>query len=179
MKLCNSILHSHPYLLGTWVLRCTNDVHLRDEYTYMVLNDDNTIKLKTIYQKNFFGLKKSRSGLIQEIINNNNEINVKIKYNYHNNYVQSLFGIEIPEIISAKNYYVIKSTLLITLYEKTLLIKVADTTLYYLFDLQIGKIKSPFIESGINTLFFSQFLTFFLNILLANAIHSLIKDLYI
>lgn len=179
MILSNQLINTYPFLIGTWVLRSTNDQFLKEGFTFLVLNDDNTIKLKTIYQEGIFGVKKSRSGYIEHVILNNNSTLLKVKYNSYSKYSQSIFGIQIPEVKSKNVEYLINKKLNAQLIEKSLFITDIDVPLYYLFDLQIGKFRSPLIETGINTLIFTQFVSFFLNLILANVIHLIIKDIYL
>jgi len=179
MKIYNLLINTYPFLMGTWVLRSTNDQSLKEGYTFLVLNDDNSIKLKTIYQEGIFGVKKSRSGYIENVITNNNNTLLKIKYNSYNKYSQSIFGIQIPEVKSENVRYSINKELTAQLIDRSLLFTDVDLPMYYLFDLQIGKIRSPLIETGMNTLIFTQFVSFFLNLILANVIHLILKDIYI
>jgi hypothetical protein len=178
MRVSNRLIKSFPYLLGTWILRSTNDKYLSDGFTYLVLHNDDTLKLKTIYQEGIIGVKKSRYGNIDNIRINNSAILLDITYNAYIKYSQSILGIQIPEFKSDELNYTMKKELSINIIDKTLLIKDLYLPLYYLFDLQIGKIKSPLIETGMNTLIFTQVVSFFLNLLMANLIHLLIKDLY-
>lgn len=179
MKIYNLLINTYPFLMGTWVLRSTNDQSLKKGYTFLVLNDDNSIKLKTIYQEGIFGVKKSRSGYIENVITNKNNTLLKIKYNSYNKYSQSIFGIQIPEVKSENVRYSINKELTAQLIDRSLLFTDVDLPIYYLFDLQIGKIRSPLVETGMNTLIFTQFVSFFLNLILANIIHIILKDLYI
>jgi hypothetical protein len=174
----NKLFNTFPHLLGTWILRSTNDKFLSDGFTYLVLKDDNTIKLKTIYQEGIIGVKKSRYGKIENIKYNESKILLNITYNCYMKYSQSILGIQIPEIKSDEIDYTIKKELTIDIIDKTLLIKDSNLPVYYLFDLQIGKIKSPLIETCINTLIFTQIVSFFLNLMLANFIHLIIRGDY-
>lgn len=171
------MINTYPFLLGTWILRSTNDKSLKDGYTFLVLYDDNSIKLKTIYHEGILGVKKSRSGHIENITLNDNNTLLKIKYDTYNKYSQSIFGIQIPEVKSENIKYSINRELTVQLIDKSLLVTDIELPLYYLFDLQIGKFKSPLVETGLNTLIFTQFLSFFLNLILANVIHTILKDL--
>jgi len=179
MIITRMILNTYPFLLGTWMLRATNDNFLKDGYTFLVLNDDNSIKLKTIYQEGIFGVKKSRSGYIKNIIMNDENISLEINYNGYNKYSQSILGIQIPEYKSENNIYSIDRELIVKITDSSLLITDKSSPLYYLFDLQVGKTKSPLVETGMNTLIFSQFVSFFLNLIMANIIHLMIKDIYL
>lgn len=179
MKLYNHLINKFPFLIGTWILRSTNDKYLNNGYTFLILNDDNSIKLKTNYQEGIVGVTKSRSGSIENILNNTNITNLKINYTSYNKFSHSIFGVEIPKINHEYIEYKISKDLNIQIIDKTMLITDIDLPLYYLFDLQIGNVKSPFIETQIHTLIFSQFVSFFLNLILANIIHLILKDLYL
>ena len=174
----NKLSNTFPHILGTWILRSTNDKYLLDGFTYLVLKDDNSIKLKTINQEGIVGVKKSRYGKIENIRYNNSDIIVDLSYDCYIKYTQSILGIQFPEIKSEKTNYHIQKEITINIIDKTLLIKDSYLLLYYLFDLQIGKIKSPLIETCINTLIFTQIVSFFLNLILANFIHLIISGNY-
>jgi hypothetical protein len=64
-----NLLIKNKFLLGNWILRSTNDNQLKNGYTFLIINDDNTIKLKTIYDENLVVIKKSTSGYIDNIYN--------------------------------------------------------------------------------------------------------------
>ena len=170
------LIKSFPYLLGTWTLRSTSDYSLLKGLTYLIINNDNTVKLRTLNQETFIGTKKSRSGIIYNISNyENNKYLVNIKYSYANKYSYSIMGIEIPEFQSEKKNYTIEKNLNLSLVDKTLFITDNNSSYYYLFDLNIGKIKHPYIETGLNTLIFTQIISFFLNLILAKILHDILN----
>jgi len=165
---------SYPLLLGTWILRSTNDKLLNNCLSYIVINYDDTIKFKTLKQEGFIGTKISTSGRILNITNfNDNDYSVNIVYSESNKYSYSVFGIEIPELKSELNNNIIRKDIDVRLYDKSILVKDCNTPLYYLFDLQIGKIKNPYIETGLNNFIFSQTISFLLNFIFAKLIHNL------
>ena len=161
------ILLLNKFILGNWILRATNDDKFKEGYTFLIINDDNTIKLKTIYDNNLIVSKKSISGYINNISNNSSHIGLlDITYNNYNLYSHSLFGIQLPEI-KAKGYKLnIRKKFIGELFERSLLIKDTKSSLYYLFDLQIGKIKSPYIETSLYTFIFTQFIGIVFSILI-------------
>ena len=163
----------NKFLLGTWILRASNDKFYKDGYTSLRLNDDNTIKLKTIYQNGIFAEKKSVSGNINIISNTDESIILDIIYSKYNIYSHSIFGIQIPEIKSKNRIFTIKKRFEAKIMDNSLLISDTKTPLYYLFDLQIGQIKSPYIEISFNTFIFSQIISIFLNLFLMDIINSL------
>ena len=148
----------------------TNDKFYKDGYTILKLNDDNTIKLKTIYQTGIFAEKKSIAGSINIISDTNNSDThnsglLEIVYSKYNIYSHSIFGIQIPEVKSKHRSFSIKKRFDAKIMDNSLLISDTKTPLYYLFDLQIGKIKSPYIEISFNTFIFSQMMSVFLTLL--------------
>ena len=168
---CRDLLIKNKFLLGNWILRSTNDNQLKNGYTFLIINDDNTIKLKTIYDQNLVVIKKSTTGNINNIENELSNIALlDISYINYNIYSHSLFGIQLPEIKSANKKINIKKRFKVELVDQSLLITDTRTPLYYLFDLQIGKIKSPYIEMSLYTFMFTQFIGILLNIMIINII---------
>ena len=161
------------FLLGTWILRASNDKFYKDGYTSLILNDDNTLKLKTIYQKGIFAEKKSISGNIKIISNTENSAILEITYSKYNIYTHSAFGIQIPEIKSKNRTFNIKKQFDAKIIDSSLLISDTKTPLYYLFDLQTGQIRSPYIEVGFNTFIFSQIISILLNLFFMDIINLL------
>ena len=160
---------TYPLLLGTWILRSTNDYSLSKGISYIVINNDDTIKFRTLNQEIIFGTKKSVSGKILNITNeNSSEYYVDLEYSQSNKYSYSLLGVEIPEYKSETKNYAMKKKLNITLHDKSILVQDTVLPLYYLFDLNIGKIQQPFIEIGLNTFIFTQIISFLLAKLLHN-----------
>jgi hypothetical protein len=171
----NKIININPFVLGKFELRSTNDPSLKDKYTYLILNNDDTIKLKTITKNGIVGTKISRTGKI--IIKNNynffnynkfdNNINIKLNYNNVNKYSYSIFDIEIPEFRyeQISNYNIEKE---LSIIEKNKSIFVIDNKLnyYYLFDTDNSKTKLPYIDITLVTLLSTQTLTFVINIIL-------------
>ena len=161
------------FILGNWILRATNDNYLnsKNAYTYIIISDNNNIKLKSIYNEGLITVKKSTSGIfniIETDINNNTIINnniayVDVIYNKYNIYSHSLFGIQLPEIKSENKTIMNKRRIKVELIDNSILVNDDKTPLYYLFDLQIGKIKSPFIEIYFNTFIFSQIFSLLLS----------------
>jgi hypothetical protein len=163
----------NKFLLGTWVLRASNDKYFKDGYTTLKLNDDNTLKIKTIYEKGIFAEKKSISGDIHIISTTDNLTLLDITYSKYNIYSHSAFGIQIPEIKSKNRKFTIKKRFEAKIIDNSLLISDTKTPLYYLFDLQIGQNKSPYIEISLNTFIFSQIIGIFLNLFFMDIINSL------
>jgi hypothetical protein len=167
----NLFLIKNKFLLGNWILRSTNDNQLKNGYTFLIVNDDNTIKLKTIYDENLIVIKKSTTGIITDIENEvSNNAFLTVSYTNYNIYSHSLFGIQLPEIKSANKKFNIKKRFKVELVDQSLLITDTRTPLYYLFDLQIGKVKSPYIEISLYTFIFTQLIGLLLN----NILNSII-----
>jgi hypothetical protein len=169
MKIINLLLiNINKFILGNWILRSTNDNQLKKGYTFLIINDDNTIKLKTIYDINLVVSKKSISGNIENISNTSNNTLLDITYKNYNIYSHSLFGIQLPEIKSSNKKFNIKKRFKAELLDQSLLISDTKTPLYYLFDLHIGKIKSPYIETSLYTFIFTQLFSILLNLVIIN-----------
>ena len=111
----NLIINTNPLLIGTWRLRTTNDKKI-DKHSYLILNEDNTFKLRSLKYDNFIAIKISRTGIIKNINKNplklpfDKNIELKIGFTSYSKYSYSIFGIEIPEfkIISNNNYKIEK-----------------------------------------------------------------------
>jgi len=171
MHIFNMLLINR-FLLGNWILRSTNDIQLQQGYTFLIINDDNSIKLKTIYDQNAIVSKKSTTGIINNIENiEPNIARLNIVYTNYNIYSHSLCGIQLPEIKSQNKKFNIKKYFIVELVDQSLLITDTRTPLYYLFDLQIGKVKSPYIEMSLYTFLFTQIIGIFLNIIIIQIYH--------
>ena len=190
----NLIKKSYPLLLGTWILRSTNDNKFSKGLSYLVINPDNIVKFRTLDQNGLFGTKNSITGIISNITSNYNsnsdsnsdsdsdsdsdsnynlDYSINLKYSHSNTYSYSFIGVEIPEFKSKSKNYILNKKYNITIYDKSILVTDTKLPLYYLFDLYIGKLQNPFIETGLNTFIFTQLFSFFLNLILANALHNI------
>ena len=151
MKIINNI---SPLLLGTWILRATNDKNIPSGINYIVINDEPSIKFKTLKQDNLLGIKCSRTASIRKIR--------RMKQN-------KFLGISIPELRSESLPYTSEKNLTINIFEKTIVVndkKEGENKLYYIFDLNIGKIRYPNIETNLNTFIFSQLFSILLGFIL-------------
>jgi hypothetical protein len=167
------ILKSIPYLIGTWSLRSTNDIDLKNTLTYLEFNYDSTIKLKSIFQDDIIGKKISRSGEITFIDVSNNKIFINVKYNTFNTYTYSICGIKIPEIkVESEDNKIIKRKLKVEHINKCLIINDEKSDKFYIFDLTTNKPLPDFIDTYLNTFLFTQITSFFLNIMFAKIFHS-------
>jgi len=167
-----------PYLLGTYLLRKTNDISFESKYTYLDINENN-IKLKTIYKNWVIATKKSRGGSVsikkprfeplktinkwinKQSFDPDNDVELFLRFNSINKYTYSLFGIEFPEI----KYEQITNYNL----EKNIRVRVKGTTLYvtddfnnyYIFDIyptNTLNLRLPYVETAIYTLLFTEIL---------------------
>lgn len=161
------------FLLGTWILRATNDKFYKDGYTSLKLNDDESLKIKTIYQVGLLAEKKSITGDIIIISNTENTVLIDVIYSKYNIYSHSAFGIQIPEFKSKNRTFNIKKRFEVTIMDNSILVSDIKTPLYYLFDLQVGQIKSPYIEVSFYTFIFSQLISIFFNLLITDIINSI------
>jgi len=183
-----SFMNESPYFLGTYLLRKTNDKSIKLKYTYLILNENNTIKLKTIDQNGIFATKISRTGTIEFIrnrktifnplyhltfnkklndVNMDNDIDVIVRFNSVNKYSYSILGVEFPEIKYKQNLnYNIEK--IVRIKQKNYNFYITDKETYYLFDLYPNLIgnKLPYVETPINTLIFTQIFGFISNLLL-------------
>lgn len=188
IQILYGLMNEAPYFMGTYILRKTNDKSFKSSYTYLVLNENNNIKLKSLIKKGPLATKISRTGSIKFIKNYktifnplyhitfnkklnkiqvDNDITVALTFNNINKYSYSLLGIEFPEFKykQISNYYVNKE---IRIKQKNYNLYITDDQYYYLFDLatDLNKGKLPYIEVPFNTLLFTQIFGFILNILL-------------
>lgn len=196
LRSVGSFMIDPPYLLGTYLLRKTNDISFDSKYTYLVVNDNN-IKLKTIYQNWIIATKKSRTGSVTfipesilDIVNPakilkktfrkrmnkvDNDVDLRVKFNSLNKYTYSMFGIEFPEIKyeEISNYNI----------QKNIRIQVKDTTLYitddfgnyYLFDIYPTvnlSTRMPYVETAIYTLIFTEILSTVINVAVMKVINQ-------
>jgi len=164
------IKNINPLLLGTWILRASNDKNIPLGINYIEINDEPSIKFKTLKQDNLIGIKCSRSASISKIkrIKQNSFI-FTLQYIKKNIYSYSFLGISIPELKSESIPYSIEKNLTINIFERTIIVNdntQSDEDLYYIFDLNIGKIRYPNIETNINTFIFSQLFSILLGIIL-------------
>jgi hypothetical protein len=161
-----------PIFYGNWLLRATNDIDIIDGLSYIKIDKD-IIKIKTLKHNGIIGIKNSRTARINDILFNNDSYLINLNYSTKNIYSYSILGIEIPEIkANSKNYNKI-TNLNITAYDKTLLIYDHNSSYYYIFDLYIGNIKYPNIETNINTFIFTQFISILLNLLIGYYINMM------
>jgi hypothetical protein len=157
-----------PYLIfGTWLLRTTNDFDLKNEFNYIKINEEPIVKLKSIHQDGFIGIKKSRVGIIEDIMPvSKNTYNFTLNYSTKNTYSYSLLGIEIPEYKTRSISYNKTKKLNINIFDRSLLIIDTELDLYYIFDLYVGDFKYPNVETNINTFVFTQVISILLSLLI-------------
>lgn len=189
------LMNEAPYLLGTYLLRKTNDKAIISKYTYLILNEDDNFKLKTINLNGIFATKISKNGKFKFIknyktifnplyyltINNklnnivaDNDVKLIIKFNNINKYVYSFFGVEYPEIKYKQNSdYSIQKNIRVKQKDNTLYVSDIDNNLYYLFDLNqnLSMYKLPYVETAINNLLFTQLISFVINFILIKIIN--------
>lgn len=174
MKIIN--VKNLPLIYGKWLLRSSNDLNLNKSITYITIND-NSMKFKTFKQDGIIGIKNSRTALISNITKIDKDMYfANINYTIKNKYSYSFIGIKIPEIKSESFPYNKEFNCSITLSDKTIFIKDNNSQLYYLFDLYIGLINYPNIDTSVNTFIFTQIFGIFINIIINN-IFDLIKNI--
>jgi len=156
-----------PILYGIWVLRTTNDNSIENGLTYFKIDKEPIIKLKTLQDNNFIGIKKSRTAFISELEQSKTNKNIykfKLNFSTKNFYSYSFLGIQFPELKSKSEFYNKEKNFNVELCDKMMYITYDD--FYYIFDLYIGKIKYPNIETSINTFIFTQIFGIILNLLI-------------
>lgn len=147
-----------PYIYGTWLLRTTNDININDKFNYIIINDENTIKFKSLDYDQIFGIKKSRTAnIISAIPYENHSYNISLQYSKKNTYTYSFLNIEIPELKTKSENYMKEKNITIELHNSNVLfINDTNLSLYYIFDLYVHKNKYPNIETSLNSFLFTQ-----------------------
>ena len=188
-----SFINKIPSLLGTWVLRSTNDEKFLCNLTFLTLNENNSIKLKSIFLDGIVATKISRYGELKLKKKNNinyfnfdffkndnlntmketNNVNLQLQFNKLCKYSYSIFGIEIPKVKYTQfTNYNINKNINVKQYDKTIFIIDLDTKLFYLFDLSYNGEKMPYAEVTLNTLLITQLISFLINLGLVNLIKA-------
>ena len=152
-----------PLLLGTYSLRATNDrAMLASQFTFLILNDEANIKLKSIRDGGFLATKVSKTGTVEFLSTATNAVGVAhslllgglgglgglghgradfdvlVRFNNVNKYSYSLFGIEFPEFRyeQISNYSTRYRMRAAFVNRDTLYVRILDSSgHYYLFDL--------------------------------------------
>lgn len=176
-KTINSLsIVSSPYLLGTYQLRHTNNKLLNTKYAYLILNDDNNIKLKTIIQNGIFATKVSKTGRIEYKTNIKNIISrifgfnnydIIVRFNNVNKYSYSILGVEFPEFRYRQiANYNIEKNINVRYKDNTIYIKDYNINNYYIFDIypSVSTYRLPYIDISFNTLIITQIINIFGNI---------------
>jgi len=157
-----------PLIFGTWILRVTNNMNIENGLNFININDEPIIKFKTVKKEGVFGIKKSRTALIKNIKpTSKNSYNFTLNYSTKNTYSYSFLGIEIPEFKSNSITYDKINVLSINIYDKTLIIIDNESSFYYIFDLNIGKLRYPDIETNLNTFLFTQIIGILLSVIIS------------
>jgi hypothetical protein len=154
MKITNSLIK--PLIYGTWLLRNTNDFNVENQMNYLIINNDNTVKFKSLDSSYLIGIKKSRTAEYKILNKTDDSFGINFKYLKKNTYTYSFLGIEIPEVKTKSENYKNDRNLTLNLYNNVLLIYDNDYSLYYIFDLYLGKIKYPNTETQFYTFLFTQ-----------------------
>jgi hypothetical protein len=168
-----SIYNNSPYLLGTYLLRNTNDKTIKTKIAYLTVNNNN-IKLKTIIQSGVFATKISKTGTVEYRTTFKNfacfvfgipNYDIIVRFNNVNKYSYSFCGIEFPEIRykQISNYNIEKRMQVQTKYN-TMFVK-DDGDNYYLFDLysNIAMNRLPYAEITVSTLIASEVINNIIN----------------
>lgn len=181
-----------PYLLGTYILRKTNDISFDSKYTYLLLNE-NSVKLKTIYKNWIIATKKSRTGsvtllndvyrprkILDRLINQKKivsemDVDLVVRFNSLNKYTYSVFGIEFPEIKYEQiTDYNIQKNIRVQVKGSTLYIT-DDFGSYYIFDICPSMDmpnRMPYVETALYTLVFTEVITTMIDLGLMKLINN-------
>jgi hypothetical protein len=160
-----------PLMFGTWLLRNTNDINVDCGLNYIKIQPEPIIKLKSLKQDGFFGIKKSKTAFIKNInAIEKNCYSFTLKYSSKNIYSYSFLGIEIPEFKTDTLAYNKENNFTIYLYDKTMVITDDEVNTYYIFDLFIGKIKYPNTETNVYTFIFTQIISILISVILSKII---------
>ena len=185
------------FFLGAYHLRKTNNEKLENTYTYLMINDEENIKIRTIINNGFFATKVSRTGNIKMTKNNklwskytwcygfDNDIDFDITLNNVNKCTYSFLGIEFPKLrykqisdynVKKKVKLLQKNTILYFLDNTDIENNSANKT-FYIFDVIVSNQKgnAPFVETQIYTLLFVEFIGFLLNTFFSNEIANLLS----
>jgi hypothetical protein len=168
-----SIKQIPPLIFGTWVLKKTNDVSIEKGLNVLQINASPFIKFQTRNQAGLFSVKKSTIAIIQDITTiNHNSFNCTFNYFINKAYSYSFLGIEIipeiipeiildiiPEINTKSIYYNKIKPVMLTIYNKTLIVIDDTLNLFYIFELNIGNCKVPNIETSLTTFLFTQIIS--------------------
>ena len=170
-------LHNYPFVEGIWILRRTNDINIKNTFSYIDIQTNKCIKIKTI-KSGIINTKKSRTCFIKSIKNNNYLLN-KIfnieKYSYDieliinnvNIYSYSFLVLEIPQIKYQQNSdYNLVKYLNIKQNGNSIYVTDLDNKYYYIFDLNIQQLKLPFIEISVTTLILTKIFDLLCNFIL-------------
>ena len=158
-----------PLLYGTWLLRHTNDPQVGKGMNYLLIQDVNTVKFKTLTsQEKWIGVKKSRTAIVHmlEQEKSNNTYTIGFQYQKKNVYTYSFLGIEIPEVQTESMEYRDEKNLTVQVKERILLVEDHASSLYYVFDLYLGNIRYPHIETTWSTFLFTQLFGILIGILI-------------
>lgn len=168
IKYANAYLENFKFLEGTWTLRSTNDIKLKNKFSYLIL-ENNFLKMKTI-TNGILRTKVSRTCSLKMLKNNNsllkfinfnnlnnvyedNNIDFELNISNVNVYSYSIFNLEIPQVKYRQyDYQNIKKIINVKHKDKTIYVKDVYNNLYYIFDLNNDYIKTPYIEITITTL---------------------------
>lgn len=174
LALATGFLNNYYFLQGKWVLRATNDKKLENKYTYLILNPNNELKIKTI-SNGLLKTKISRTGTIILTKNNNsflkndflsslkkldedNNINCDVIINNVNSYSYSIVGLEIPQVRYKQiTDYNDKKRVNIKHKDTTIYVRDIDSNIYYLFDLNTQIYKTPYIQISLTTIIINEF----------------------
>ena len=185
LTMINGFLDNYYFLQGKWVLRSTNDKSLQNKYTYLILNPNNELKLKTI-SNGFIKTKISRTGTIIFTKNNNsflknnyfnslknlqvdNDIDCDVIINNINVYSYSIIGLEIPQIRYKQiTDYNLKKKINIKQKKTSIYITDNDNDMYYLFDLNTQVYKTPYVEISLTTIIINELFDLFFSMFIKN-----------
>ena len=172
LRYTNGYLENFKFLEGTWILRSTNDIKLKNKFSYLIL-ENNFLKIKTITD-GILRTKVSRTCSLRMLKNNNsllkfinlnnlnnvyedNNIDFELNISNVNVYSYSIFNLEIPQVkYKQYDYHNIKKIINVKHKDKTIYVEDIYNNLYYIFDLNNNYIKTPYIEITIATILVNE-----------------------
>lgn len=169
-----ALIINSPFLFGIWKLRLTNDIKLADTMVYLILDNSDKIKLKTI-TNGIFATKISKSGIIKKKVKNfsifhNNKIELDAVFSRLNKYTYSIFGLEIPQIklIGNETYNITKNVIITHKYSSLYIIDNNNKN-YYIFDQFSDKLQIP--SASLTFMLANQLIGFVVNLILVKLLH--------
>jgi len=147
------------FCYGKWKLRYTNDYNLKGNH-YLIIEDDKTIKFKSLINEGIIVKKYSRTANFDFIKTDENKFDIKFTYNKKNIYFYSLFGIKIPDYKKDSNILYFREKMYyceVNIY--SLFVKDIENNYIYIFDIDFSNSEFPRIEISFEYFLFTQMIS--------------------